>query len=90
MVIATYVANITGAISLSGYYAEYDLPILITDINCTGSELSFLNCAYNTLSNHTCSRYNDGASVICQRKQLNNYSLLSQQTFHLYTLWRAI
>ena len=64
--------NITGAISLSGYDNDYRLPILITDVHCTGSETSFLNCSYNTLSNDHCSPNNDDASVVCQRKEQNN------------------
>ena len=58
----------TGATSLSRFYVEYNLPILITDINCNGSEESFLNCSYSTLSNHNCRSYHD-ASVVCKRKQ---------------------
>ena len=50
---------------LSGFYGDRYIPTLINDLNCTGSELSFLNCPSNALVDYTCGRYDD-AAVICQ------------------------
>ena len=69
---------IIGAVTVSGYYNVYELPILITEINCTGSEESFLNCSYNMLSDDFsnssgCYSYDD-AAVVCQSKCMSSYS----------------
>lgn len=54
-----------GAIALSGFYADRNRPILINDLNCTGSETSFLNCPFNSLVDYRCDRYAD-AAIVCQ------------------------
>ena len=65
----------SGAISFPGRYNDYRLPTLIADLNCTGGELSFLDCSNINISIRRCSGYND-ASITCQRKQIiqENYT----------------
>ena len=60
---------LSGAIALSGFYEEYDAPILIKDINCTGKESSILDCAHNLLIEYSCNAGAD-AAIICQGKSV--------------------
>jgi hypothetical protein len=54
-----------GAIALSGLFTVFDAPVLINDLNCTGDELSFLDCPQNSLTDFTCSISGD-AAILCQ------------------------
>ena len=39
--------------------------MVVTDIECSGSEQELVECVYNTLSGYTCDTFND-AGVVCQ------------------------
>ena len=54
-----------GAVSLQGYFTEYEKSHYIFNLNCIGNESSIWNCSYSTLSDSACSSSND-ASVSCQ------------------------
>ena len=54
-----------GAIAVgSQLFGEGTRPIVITNINCSGTEQSLLNCMHNTGS--TCTTERDDAGVVCQ------------------------
>ena len=54
-----------GAIAVrSQLFGEETLPMLITNINCSGTEQSLLNCIHDTGS--TCTTERDDAGVVCQ------------------------
>ena len=54
-----------GAIAVgSQLFGEETLPILITNINCSGTEQSLLNCIHDAGS--TCTTERDDAGVVCQ------------------------
>ena len=54
-----------GAIAVgSQLFGEGTRPILIANINCSGTEQSLLNCMHNTGS--TCTTERDDAGVVCQ------------------------
>ena len=71
-VIYSYTSNQTlsclinpGAIAVgSQFFGEGTRPILITNINCSGTEQSLLNCMHNNGS--TCTTERDDAGVVCQ------------------------
>ena len=54
-----------GAISVRGYFTEYERSHYFFDLNCIGNESSIWNCSYSTSSDSACNSYND-ASVYCQ------------------------
>ena len=59
-----------GAISLPpGIYFSYnyELPVVISRLNCTGSESNVLDCRYTIATTQTCDHTND-AAIICQCK----------------------
>ena len=57
---------ITGAIGLSNeVFSEEVAPLLLTDVSCTGTESTLLNCTYNTRPQYLCGRFED-AGVVCQ------------------------
>ena len=51
----------------SQYFGEGTLPILINNINCSGTERSLLNCMHNT--GGTCTTEMNDAGVVCQGLQ---------------------
>uniref|UniRef100_A0A1X7VN53 Deleted in malignant brain tumors 1 protein n=1 Tax=Amphimedon queenslandica TaxID=400682 RepID=A0A1X7VN53_AMPQE len=54
-----------GAKALTNTFTEGSLHVHFTHLNCSGSEKSIFQCAYNELAGYSCSNYDD-ASVICQ------------------------
>ena len=57
---------ILGAIAAHGTYTESTLPMLIIDLNCTGSEQRLFDCPHNSLVGiHSCGN-GDDASLRCQ------------------------
>ena len=54
-----------------GYYGAGDGPILIDDLNCTGSESNLDQCGMRTFGEHECDHTED-AGVMC----LSKYKLL--------------
>ena len=46
-------------------YTERNLPIYISDLNCTGSEESVWECAHNGIEGYSCGYNRDDASLIC-------------------------
>ena len=57
-----------GAISGNGYYSNYDLPVHILDINCTGNESNIWECPYNGTANFLNCPSSHDAEVICRSK----------------------
>ena len=55
---------LVGAVSLQGYFTEYERFHYIIELNCTGNESSIWNCSYSLLSENGCNGYD--ASVYCQ------------------------
>lgn len=55
---------LVGAVSLQGYFTEYERFHYIIELNCTGNESSIWNCSYTLLSENGCNGYD--ASVYCQ------------------------
>jgi deleted-in-malignant-brain-tumors protein 1 len=56
-----------GAIAVTNQqFGEDALPVLITDIQCTGSEQRLLNCTYNTMPDFSCNAEGNDAGVVCQ------------------------
>uniref|UniRef100_A0A1X7ULL6 Deleted in malignant brain tumors 1 protein n=1 Tax=Amphimedon queenslandica TaxID=400682 RepID=A0A1X7ULL6_AMPQE len=55
-----------GAIGPVASYQSSSVSKYITDLNCTGSETSILDCPYNGLVNHTCEYNTRYANVYCQ------------------------
>ena len=49
-----------GASVLAGYN-EANLPVLINDLNCTGSEGSVWECPYNGIVGYSCNHWGDAA-----------------------------
>ena len=63
-----------GSIAATGSYTEHLNPILINDLNCTGSEESVWECPYNGIEGYSCNHRQD-ASVMCQgTSSVNEYS----------------
>ena len=60
-------SNSIGASALRNAYTNGNLHAHINDLSCTGNENSLWDCLQNTLTDYTCSNYDD-ASVICQCK----------------------
>jgi deleted-in-malignant-brain-tumors protein 1 len=54
-----------GAVAVSDSYIEYNWPHYISDLNCNGTESTYLNCSYNELINYNCPN-NADASIVCQ------------------------
>lgn len=54
-----------GAIALQYRLTESSLPVVINDLNCTGSEERITACPHNALDSRTCNHRED-ASVVCQ------------------------
>ena len=72
-----------GAIGTTGSYTEGSLPMHIIDLNCTGSELSVLDCPHNGLTGiHTCDHRQD-ASVRCQGI-VNFYTFVHLEPLYFY------
>lgn len=61
-----------GAIALYHQWTEYNLPIAINDLNCTGSEERITACPQNALDSAACNHYQD-ASVVCQPLEGETY-----------------
>lgn len=57
--------TLLGAVSLQGYFTEYERSHYIYDLNCDGNESSIWNCSYDTLNRNNCNEQQD-ASVYCQ------------------------
>ena len=57
--------HFSGAIATHNFLREYNLPIGIYDVNCTGSELRIADCPHNALNVKNCNHGQD-ASVVCQ------------------------
>uniref|UniRef100_A0A1X7UCA1 SRCR domain-containing protein n=1 Tax=Amphimedon queenslandica TaxID=400682 RepID=A0A1X7UCA1_AMPQE len=53
------------AVSVPGYFTEYERSHYIYDLNCDGNESSIWNCSYDTLNSNNCNEQQD-ASVYCQ------------------------
>ena len=61
-----FLCGFTGAVALhSAYYGPGTGPILLDELQCTGTESSLFDCGHNGIGNHDCSHYDD-ASVRCQ------------------------
>ena len=68
--------HLTGAIAVtSEVFAEYTKPILLTEINCNGTEHALLNCPVNDTQGYTCDPDQD-AGVVCQSKVADKCSML--------------
>ena len=58
-----------GAIAVTNQqFGEDALPVVITDIECSGSERRLLDCTYNTLPDYFCGNERNDAGVVCQGK----------------------
>ena len=53
-----------GAIANSNNFIENIWPVVVTNISCTGSEETLLQCAFSTESISACNQRSD-ASVLC-------------------------
>ena len=53
-----------GALAVTGWYVEYELPSLVRGLQCDGNERAVLNCSTSLTSGGSCSASSD-ASVIC-------------------------
>lgn len=54
----------TGALAVTRWYVEYELPSLVLGLQCDGSESAVLNCSTSLTGGRSCSASSD-ASVIC-------------------------
>ena len=54
-----------GAVPITGAFINYQWPVMIYDINCTGSEQTVKDCPHNGIANHLCQQ-REAASLICQ------------------------
>ena len=55
----------SGAIPVIGVFLNHVWPVLIYDINCTGSEQTLKDCPHNGITDHSC-HPREAASLICQ------------------------
>lgn len=55
----------TGAVPITGAFLNHQWPLVIYDINCTGSEQTVKDCPHNGIVNHLCQQ-TEAASLICQ------------------------
>ena len=63
---STPCTSFLGAIGLTNeVFSEEVAPLLLTDVSCTGTESTLLNCTYNTRPQYLCGRFED-AGVVCQ------------------------
>ena len=53
-----------GALAVTRWYVEYELPTLVHGLQCDGNESAVLNCSTSLTSDGSCSTSSD-ASVIC-------------------------
>ena len=60
-----------GAVTLRSQFTESILPIVINDLNCTGSEDQISTCPHNAIDLSNCDHRRD-ASVICQPREGNS------------------
>ena len=66
----TYFCFNKGAVAYSSaYYGQGTGPILLDNVQCTGTEGSLFNCTY--ISNHNCVHFED-AGVMCQSASCNS------------------
>ena len=54
-----------GAVPITGAFLNHLWPVMIYDINCTGSEQTLKDCPHNGITNHLC-QPREAASLICQ------------------------
>ena len=53
-----------GALAVTRWYVEYELPSLVRGLQCDGNESAVLNCNTSLTGDSSCSASSD-ASVIC-------------------------
>ena len=64
----------SGAIPVTGAFINHQWPVVIYDINCTGSEQTLKDCSQNGITNHLC-QPREAASLICQSEYSKLVSL---------------
>ena len=68
---ATLVLILIGALAITNWYIEYELPTLVRGLQCNGSESTVLSCSMN---NDGSCRTSSDASVICPGTYTFNYT----------------
>ena len=59
-----------GALATTGVFIDYEWPVGLYELNCTGNEATLWDCIYHTTNDSVglqCSQYTD-ASVFCMCK----------------------
>ena len=70
----------SGAIPVTGAFLNHQWPVMIYDINCTGSEQTLEDCPHNGVTDHLCPP-REAASLICQSEYSKLVSLCGQRYF---------
>ena len=60
-----------GAVPITGAFLNHQWPVLVYDINCTGSEQTLWDCSHNNISDHLC-QPGEAASLKCQSEYTQN------------------
>ncbi|KAK7492872.1 hypothetical protein BaRGS_00015819, partial [Batillaria attramentaria] len=59
-----YNVNMRLAVYPRAYYGQGTLPILLDDVECTGSEINLQNCSSNGVGNHDCTHAEDVGETV--------------------------